>query len=145
MSNKSQQRVINYLASLGEMAIQVAYNDKGFTNRTYNLKDSYGSAVYHNGALLVDTIRYIGPPEAKSKRLGKSGREEVANFFREYSPSAKDYELVVIASMPYAGVLETGGGRLKRKYHVMVGARSLMERVAAKFGAKLRGLGALKS
>ena len=143
MSNKSQQRVINYLASLGEMAIQVAYNDKGFTNRTYNLKDSYGSAVYYNGALLDTTIRYIGPPEAKTKRHGKSGREEVNKFFRDYSPTSKGYDIVIVATMPYAGELETGGGQLKRKYHVMVGARELLERVAAKYGAKLKGLGAL--
>lgn len=143
MYKSSQRHVITFLAMIGEKAIQEAYQSRGFTNRTYNLKDSYGSAVYYNGALLDDTIRYIGPPEAKTKRLGKSGREEVNKFFRDYSPTSKGYEIVVIATMPYAGELETGGGRLKRKYHVMVGARGLLERVASRFKAKLKGLGAL--
>ena len=143
MDKKSQQRFIAYLASIGEKAIKVAYDDRGFTNRTFNLKDSYGSAVYLDGQLLEDTIRFIGAPEAKKKRLGKSGREEINNFFKGYSPQAKGYEIVVVATMPYAGILEQGGGRLKNKYHVMVGARSLMERIAAQYGAKLKGLGAL--
>lgn len=143
MYKSSQRPVITFLAMIGEKAIQEAYQSRGFTNRTYNLKDSYGSAVYYNGALLDDTIRYIGPPEAKTKRRGKSGREEVNKFFRDYSPTPKGYEIVVIATMPYAGELETGGGRLKRKYHVMVGARDLLERVASRFRAKLKGLGAL--
>ena len=143
MDKGSERRVISFLAMIGEKSIQEAYQNRGFTNRTYNLKDSYGSAVYYNGALLDTTIRYIGPPEAKTKRQGKSGREEVNKFFRDYSPKSNGYEIVVIATMPYAGVLELGGGRLKRKYHVMAGARDLLERVAAKYGAKLKGLGAL--
>ena len=143
MEKSNQRLVITFLAMIGEKAIKEAYQSRGFTNRTYNLRDSYGSAVYYNGALLDNTIRYIGPPEAKTKRMGKSGREEVNKFFRDYSPKSNGYDIVVIATMPYAGVLETGGGRLKRKYHVMVGARDLLERVAAKYGAKLKGLGAL--
>ena len=143
MVKGSEQRVISFLAMIGEKSIQEAYQNRGFTNRTYNLKDSYGSAVFYNGTLLDNTIRYIGPPEAKAKRLGKSGREEVNKFFRDYSPKSNGYDIVIIATMPYAGVLETGGGRIKRKYHVMAGARDLLERVAAKYGAKLKGLGAL--
>ena len=143
MDKGSERRVISFLAMIGEKSIQEAYQTRGFTNRTYNLKDSYGSAVYYNGALLDTTIRYIGPPEAKTKRHGKSGREEVNKFFRDYSPKSNGYDIVVIATMPYAGELELGGGRLKRKYHVMAGARELLERVAAKYGAKLKGLGAL--
>lgn len=143
MDKGSERRIISFLAMIGEKAIQEAYQSRGFTNRTYNLKDSYGSAVYYNGALLDTTIRYIGPPEAKTKRHGKSGREEVNKFFRDYSPLSEGFEIVVVATMPYAGELELGGGRLKRKYHVMVGARDLLERVAAKYGSKLKGLGAL--
>ena len=143
MDKGSERRVISFLAMIGEKSIQEAYQNRGFTNRTYSLKDSYGSAVYYNGALLDTTIRYIGPPEAKTKRHGKSGREEVNKFFRDYSPKSNGYEIVVVATMPYAGELELGGGRLKRKYHVMAGARELLERVAAKCGAKLKGLGAL--
>ena len=143
MDKGSARRVISFLAMIGEKSIQEAYQNRGFTNRTYNLKDSYGSAVYYNGALLDTTIRYIGPPEAKTKRRGKSGREEVNKFFRDYSPKSNGYEIVVVATMPYAGELELGGGQLKRKYHVMAGARDLLERVAAKYGAKLKGLGAL--
>lgn len=143
MDKGSERRAISFLAMIGEKAIQEAYQSRGFTNRTYNLRDSYGSAVYYNGALLDTTIRYIGPPEAKTKRQGKSGREEVNKFFRDYSPKSKGYDIVVIATMPYAGELELGGGRLKHKYHVMAGARELLERVAAKYGAKLKGLGAL--
>ena len=46
------RRLIDELAEDGRKAIQTAYENRDFTNRTYNLHDSYGSAVYYNGVLV---------------------------------------------------------------------------------------------
>lgn len=142
MDKTLRQLFIDSLASIGEEAIKEAYSTREFTNRTFNLKDSYGSAVYLDGQLLKETIRYIGPSEAKVKRYGLSGREEIYKFFNEYSPNNKGCDVVVAASMPYARELELGLG-LKHKYRVIVGAREILERIASRNGLKLKGLGAL--
>ena len=57
--------LISQLADDGEKAIRQAYEGREFTNRTYNLHDSYGSAVYYNGNLVKSSIRYIGAEMAK--------------------------------------------------------------------------------
>lgn len=60
--DKILAQYIKQLADEGERIILDAYNRKGFNNRTYNLHDSYGSAVYRNGVLLRHTIRFVGQP-----------------------------------------------------------------------------------
>ena len=39
------------LARIGETLLPRAFNESDYTNRTYNLSDSYGWAVYYNGRL----------------------------------------------------------------------------------------------
>ena len=53
------QKTIDELTKEGERIILAAYNRKTWQNRTYNLHDSYGSAVYYNGNLLRNTRRYL--------------------------------------------------------------------------------------
>ena len=57
--------LISQLADDGEKAIREAYEGREFTNRTYNLHDSYGSAVYYNGTLVKGSIRYVGAEMAE--------------------------------------------------------------------------------
>ena len=64
-ANVFLDKLINDLTWQGEKAIRVAYRRRDFTNRLYNLRDSYGSAVYYNGRLLKHTIRYLGPEMGK--------------------------------------------------------------------------------
>ena len=63
--NKYIDNLISQLARDGEQALHDAYYGRGFNNRTYNLHDSYGSAVYYNGVLVNSSIRYIGAEMAK--------------------------------------------------------------------------------
>ncbi len=127
--------LVNALATLGWRASIEAYKRKSFTNRTFNLHDSYGSAVYVNGVLQDRTIRYMGgqmshrygtsqqAPKRKRKsklgpryyRYGKSGREVLDVFFhgnkwykgRQFGK--KGIVLVVVAAMWYADFLEKKG------------------------------------
>lgn len=132
--------LVNALAKLGGEATLYAYRKKSYTNRTFNLHDSYGSAVYVNGVLQERTIRYAGgqmshrpgilkqtsgtSKKRRSKlgqryyRYGKNGREVLHVFFRgnDYYKGHKfgksGIVLVVVAAMWYAGMLAKKGYRV---------------------------------
>lgn len=154
--------LVDKLAHEGEEAIKYAYRLRDFTNRTYNLRDSYGSAVYLKGRLVKRSIRYLGAEMAtKGRELGwtwtkgrsmpdfrgdrrypgdeipMTGREEVMDFFSKYKPSGKDIELVIVAAMYYGGYLEKGTG-LRKKYKVISGGKPFMEYIAKKYNGTLR-------
>lgn len=143
--NKALLSLVNNLTNLGEMAITTAYNARGYKNRTYNLHDSYASAVYVNGVLYRDTIRFVGNEMSKSDReinatapfrtrpdrrghlfeegdtISVNGRDEAYRFFTDYRPpKGKGLELVLIAGMFYASILE------RRKYHVISDVTSIL-------------------
>lgn len=158
-------RLIDELTRDGEMAIHDAYYNRDWNNRTYNLHDSYGSAVYYNGRLIKKTIRYVGPEQAKSglnkewvwtkgrsmqdfrgeRRLPGDevqmrGRDEVMDFFSQYTPQGRGLELVIVAAMFYASYLEDGAGRLKKKYKVISSGATTMQELAAKYNGLLRNI-----
>lgn len=164
--NKFQRRLINELAEDGARAIHFAFASRGFVNRSYNLHDSYGSAVFVNGSLYPDTIRYVGSAQARessSRELGNysgdrtwpdkqgkrtltgdtiyvQGREEVYRFFLDYQAKGtmkSGIELVVVAAMFYASILEGGRGTLRRKYQVISGATNVLSALTKKYGADL--------
>ena len=128
--------LISQLADDGEKAIREAYEGREFTNRTYNLHDSYGSAVYYNGNLVKSSICYIGAEMAEEDE--RYGRNEVNDFFSNYRPkNRKGIDLVIVAAMFYADILEEGKGRLKRKYKVIAEGEDYMKNVATHFRGTL--------
>lgn len=156
-------QVINQLARDGEQAIHDAYYGRGFNNRTYNLHDSYGSAVYYDGVLVKSSIRYLGGemsnqgrsqgwvwskgrsmPDFRGNRrlqgdeVQMNGREEVMDFFSRYKPGTKGIDLVIVAAMYYADFLEEGKGRLKRKYKVISEGEDYMQQLAKQFNGRLK-------
>ena len=134
--NKYIDNLISQLARDGEQALHDAYYGRGFNNRTYNLHDSYGSAVYYNGTLVKSSIRYIGAEMAEEDE--RHGRNEVNDFFANYKPkNRKGIDLVIVAAMFYADILEEGKGRLKRKYKVIAEGEDYMKNVATHFRGTL--------
>ena len=128
--------LISQLADDGEKAIREAYEGREFTNRTYNLHDSYGSAVYYNGTLVKSSIRYVGAEMAEEDE--RYGRNEVNDFFSNYRPkNRKGIDLVIVASMFYADILEEGKGKLKRKYKVIAEGEDYMKNLATHFRGTL--------
>lgn len=73
MANKSDliRKLIKELTERGEDIIKQAYNRRRWKNRTYNLHDSYGSAVYYNGNLLRYTRRYLSTSPQASVQDGR--------------------------------------------------------------------------
>ena len=78
-ANVFLDKLINDLTWQGEKAIRVAYRRRDFTNRLYNLRDSYGSAVYYNGRLLKHTIRYLGPEMGKPIDNSDTNNDTIKN------------------------------------------------------------------
>ena len=128
--------LISQLADDVEKAIREAYEGREFTNRTYNLHDSYGSAVYYNCTLVKSSIRYVGAEMAEEDE--RYGRNEVNDFFSNYRPkNRKGIDLVIVAAMFYADILEEGKGKLKRKYKVISEGEDYMREVASRFNGTL--------
>lgn len=131
---KVSATVIERLANEGQMIIEDAYYLRDWNNRTYNLRDSFVSAVFVNGRLAdngykvgnktikVDTIRYIGPELSKTEiNYGEDedggfaikGRTEAENFLKAYqakNTGERGISLVVAAAMYYASILENYHG-----------------------------------
>lgn len=109
-----ERDLIVALSQLGKEAILDAYGQAGFQNRTYNLHDSYASAVYVGGVLVKDSVEYLGNP--MSRKLDpvtkKNGRQTVDDYLERVSFGKKNNEiiLIVVAAMFYAGILEAEWG-----------------------------------
>ena len=134
--NKYIDNLISQLARDGEQALHDAYYGRGFNNRTYNLHHSYGSALYYNCTLVKSSIRYVGAEMAEEDE--RYGRNEVNEFFSNYRPkNRKGIDLVIVAAMFYADILEEGKGKLKRKYKVIAEGEDYMKNVATHFRGTL--------
>lgn len=114
IKNPILTNLITDLANEGNKIIIHAYERSDYSkNKTQNLHDSYGSAVYFNGVLQERTIRYM-TERAASGRYNmytgqvETGRNEIDKFLRDYKASPSGLELVVAAAMFYARPLEDG-------------------------------------
>lgn len=128
-ATKVSNALIMGLANKGEDIINKAYQRRDWNNRTGNLHDSYVSAVFVNGKLVEDTIRFVDDGREMSKRaievgtigtkyysgdpIQTSGHEEALEFLRAYKQRGRGkmdkIQLVVAAAMYYSGILESKG------------------------------------
>lgn len=91
-----------------------------FTNRTFNLEDSYVWAVYYNGKVVPDGYGFAHSQKATKENEGLSGREQAEHFVSRYKPTQKSgWEVVWAATMPYATKLEKGESPRKRNFYVL--------------------------
>lgn len=133
---KEINKMVERLSLDGKALVEKAYKTRGFIDRTYNLHDSYGSAVYYNGVLQPNSIYYLQEQATEAKKwYGKMlrGRNEIVDFFIEYKGRGKGFDLVLVAAMPYASILEHGQGTLRGKYQVISGTMSDMRELARKY------------
>lgn len=134
------------LARQGEKLILKAYNTANFKkDKTQNLHDSYGSAVYYNGRYVVGTKRLFSA-RAKKPRFNyytkdnQYGFEEINRYLDSYVPKTKGFVLLVAVAMFYGTFLEKGSGTLKRKYRVISGISSDMDSLAQLTGGTVRNI-----
>lgn len=132
--------MVDELAEQGGKLVRAAFNTREYTNRTFNLHDSYGSAVYYKGHLQQNSIRTMENLAKEPKKwygVPLRGASEITDFLREYRGTSKGFELIVVAAMPYASILEQGEGNLKRKYKVISGIEGDMKMLASKYGGSV--------
>lgn len=116
---------------------------RDYTHRSYNLYDSYGYGVYVSGKL--QRYGFLGTQKATEPRKwygeNVSGREEILEYLKsEHKPSSDAIELVIAAAMPYAKVLESGGGDIKHKYKVISMSYDMLKDIAPKYGGTVKTL-----
>lgn len=140
MGESAKRELVKRVAQLGQDAINYAFqrgfrsrprnaNDKNYISWlkrkgksvssawddiTFNLRDSIGSAVYINGELQPNTIRfYNDTPKGGRTRDAidpHSGREALMDYFRRIHPNRgkNDITLICVAAMYYVKFLEAG-------------------------------------
>lgn len=136
--------IINRLANEGNKLIIQAFTQADFNkNKTQNLHDSYGSAVYYNGKLVQGSQRFMtsravgGRYNSYTEEI-EYGRNEIEAFFRDYKANNKGFELVIAVAMFYGTYLEEGSGNLKRKYRVISSVADEIQALASKYKGTVR-------
>lgn len=120
--NTITDKVVEILANEGYLLIKKAYESKKWKNQTFNLHNSYVSAVFVKGKLRPKSVRFLSDepkkPESDTKWLPtdrpygmidiENGRKEAENFLASYGRTHKTHgvRLVVAAAMFYSGILE---------------------------------------
>lgn len=130
------------LAEEGKKLIDKAFATADFNkNRTQNLHDSYGSCVFYDGKEVPNTRRYVGRKATIGKKNPQGelilGRAEVDAYFDAYKPKSKGFELVAVAAIFYAEILEKGKGKLRHKYKVITGLSGDMDDLAKLTGGRV--------
>lgn len=112
-----------------------------YTHRTKNLYDSYGYGIYVQGKLVKAGYLSASPKATKSKKwYGETikGRGEIESYLRnDYTPSGV-VDLAVAAAMPYAKVLEDGGGNLHHSYRVISMSFQKLQELAYKYSGSVK-------
>lgn len=98
----ADKAIVESLSELAEKSIEhVLTITRGYTHRTFNLNDSYGYGIYHNG----DQVKkWMNKPEAtKPDAKGGKGSQMGSEFLDRFaSESPKPWGLVVVAGEFYA-------------------------------------------
>lgn len=120
--------LVNACATLGYKAAMDAYRNHTYQHRTYALHDSYGSAVYLDGRLVPETIRYVNrarqtkgdvrgwrgsaDPEGMRGKNFDTGRKALQAYLENpprMSKRSKGITILVVAAQWYAMILEGKG------------------------------------
>lgn len=133
--------ILSELEKDAESVMNECIQEITYTHRSYNLYDSYGYGIYHNGRLVKSGFLSTTPKATKSKNwYGEEikGRDAIIDYLKkDYKPSGA-IDLAIVAAMPYAKVLEDGSGRLKRSYRVISMSVQKLQALAAKYNGVVK-------
>ena len=143
LRQQATELLVARLANEGARILRQCVEERDYTHRTYNLYDSYGYGVYVSGKL--QRYGFLGTQKATEPRkwYGEDvrGRDEILEYLKsEHKPSNDAIELVIAAAMPYAKVLESGGGGIKHKYKVISMSNDLLREIAPKYGGTVKAI-----
>jgi len=97
------------LSQLGESAVTYSKDNKGYRDRTANLKNSISYELFLDGELITTYIGQIPKPDAV-----KDGQHVVKTIIDTYAGkpgvvAPKGFSLIVVAGMDYARYVEDKG------------------------------------
>lgn len=144
--DKYIQKYAEKLADDGRKLINKAFLTADFKkDKTQNLHDSYGCAVYYKKMLVSGTKRILSqkatqPRYNKYSGQNEYGYNEINDFLDSYRPSGDGLVLVIAVAMFYGEILEKGKGNLKRKYKVISGVSSDIKALADKYKGTVRDI-----
>lgn len=109
MKEAVETRLDMELRQLGEEAVTHAKENKGYHDRTANLKNSISYALYKDGEPIMQSIGQIPKPDAT-----KEGQEQVEDNLTRFATKSgvvapKGYTLIVVAGMNYGAHVEHKG------------------------------------
>ena len=104
-----EQRLEMELRQVGEEAVTFSKENKGYHDRTANLKNSISYALYKDGELLEKKIGTIPKPEEDA-----NGQKQVEDNLTRYAAQEgvvkpQGYTLIVVAGMNYGKYVEDKG------------------------------------
>lgn len=134
--NEKRQQIISYLnmrlMQLAEEAVTYSKENKGYKDRTANLKNSISFALYLDGQLITSVVGKI-PKEEEAE----GGQEGVSAALNEYAQkegivAPKGYSLVIVAGMNYGKYVEDKGYNVLHltKYFLRDEMKKIFEEVA---------------
>lgn len=139
------QKIISYILTELEKdarnVLQECIDEITYEHRTKNLYDSYGYGIYLDGKLMK--VGYLSPTPLATKAkkwYGETikGREQINKFLSSDYSAKGVIDLAVVATMPYAKVLEDGGGNLKHSYRVISMSFQKLKMLASKYNGTVR-------
>lgn len=139
LKEKAISIVAKSLAKDGKDIIDKAFMTSDYRkDKTQNLHDSYGCAVYYNGSILPYTKYILDPRATKGVKNNKTGnveygRQEIEDFFKKYKAIPRGFELVTAVAMFYGEYLTNASGGQRRKYKVIANAVGDLTEVARKY------------
>ena len=134
--NEKRKQIISYLnmrlMQLAEEAVTYSKENKGYKDRTANLKNSISFALYLDGQLINSVVGKI-PKEEEAE----GGQEGVSAALNEYAQkegvvAPKGYSLVIVAGMNYGKYVEDKGYNVLHltKYFLRDEMKKIFEEVA---------------
>lgn len=141
LRDQALQIIVASLDKDARRILRECVDERTYQHQTFNLYDSYGYGIYLQGKLVKDGYLDATPKATESKKwYGKTlqGRDEITRFLKsEYHPVGI-IDLAVAAAMPYAKVLEDGGGNLKKSYRVISMSFQKLHELAYDYEGKVR-------
>lgn len=133
---KALKTITRELSKDAKVVLRECIKEKTYKHQTKNLYDSYGYGIYVEGKL-IETWYLSTSPKAEEGRdwYGETlfGREEIEDYLKnDYHPTGV-IDLAVAAAMPYAKVLEEGGGNLHHSYRVISMSFQKLQELAYKY------------
>ncbi len=127
---EAMKRVLDMkLLQLAEEAVSHAKWNKGYKDRTANLKNSISFALYYDGELVTAKAGQIPKPEATTE-----GQSQVESSLESYASqdgvvAPKGYSLVIVAGMRYGAHVEHKGYNVLHltKYYLRDELRKILE------------------